>query len=53
MADLAASFKAHFIMSLANACAAALAKHFSVALYTNDPEFNVLKPQIRLVKHPE
>ena len=49
LADLAASFKARFKMSLADACAAALAKKLSAPLYTNDPEFKALKPDISLV----
>jgi len=50
LADLAASFKARFKMSLADACAAALAKQLSAPLYTNDPEFIALKHEIKLVK---
>ena len=50
LADLAVSFKARFKMSLADACAAALAKQLSAPLYTSDPEFNALKPEIKLVK---
>jgi len=50
LADLVAAFKARFEMSLADACAAALAKQLSAPLYTNDPEFNALKPEIKLVK---
>lgn len=49
LADLAASFKARFRMSLADACAAALSKKLSAPLYTNDPEFQALKSEIRLV----
>ena len=48
LADRAAEYKAHFKLSLADACAAALAKQLDAALYTGDPEFGALKAEIRL-----
>ena len=48
LADRAAEYKARFKMSLADACAAALAKQKDAVLYTNDPEFVALKAEIRL-----
>ncbi len=50
LADQAGEFKSRFKMSLADACAAALAKQLEAVLYTNDPEFDVLKGDIRLFK---
>lgn len=48
LADRAAEYKARFKMSLADACAAALAKQEGAVLYTSDPEFMALKAEIRL-----
>lgn len=48
LADQAAEFKARFKMSLADACAAALAKRMDAVLYTSDPELVALKAEIRL-----
>lgn len=48
LADRAADYKARFKMSLADACAAALAKQKDAVLYTSDPEFAALKAEIRL-----
>jgi ribonuclease VapC len=48
VADRAAEYKARFKMSLADACAAALAKQNDAVLYTSDPEFVALKAEIRL-----
>ena len=49
LADLAASFKARFRVSLADAFAAALAKQQEAALVTGDPEFKALEKEIKLV----
>jgi ribonuclease VapC len=48
LADQAAEYKARFRLSLADACAAALAKQLEAALFTGDPEFEVLRSEIRL-----
>ncbi len=48
LADQAADFKARHTMSLADACAAALAKQLDGVLYTSDPEFLPLRDEIRL-----
>ena len=48
LADQAAEYKARHKMSLADACAAALARQTDAALYTGDPEFGALKAEIRL-----
>jgi ribonuclease VapC len=48
LADRAAEYKARFKLSLADACAAALAKQLEAALYTGDPEFGALKGEVRL-----
>lgn len=50
LADQAADIKARLKMSLADACAAALAKQLGAALYTSDPEFDALKGDIRIHK---
>jgi ribonuclease VapC len=50
LADQAADLKARFKMSLADACAAALAKRLGAAHYTSDPEFDALKGDIRISK---
>lgn len=49
LAGLAADFKARFKLSLADACAAALAKHLKAGLYTGDAEFDALSAEIRLL----
>ena len=48
LADLAADFKARHSMSLADACAAALAKLKKAELVTGDPEFKVIEKEIDL-----
>ena len=48
LADLTAEFKSRYSLSLADACAAALARQLDAALYTGDPEFGALKAEIRL-----
>ncbi|MEO7931998.1 MAG: PIN domain-containing protein [Chthoniobacterales bacterium] len=46
LADLAADFKTRFRLSLADACAAALAKEKKGQLVTGDPEFQALEKEI-------
>jgi predicted nucleic acid-binding protein len=48
LADLAADFKAHFKLSLADAFAAALAKEEKAELVTGDPEFKALEKEIKI-----
>ncbi len=48
LADLAAYFKSHYQISLADAFAAALAKKKQVPLMTGDPEFESLKSEIKI-----
>jgi ribonuclease VapC len=48
LADLAADFKARFRLSLADACAAALAKSHKAELVTGDPEFAALEEEIKI-----
>lgn len=48
LADIAADFKAHFKMSLADAFAAALAKEKKAELVTGDPEFKALEQEIKI-----
>ena len=48
LADIAASFKARFKMSLADAFAAALAKEKKAELVTGDPEFKALEKEIKI-----
>jgi uncharacterized protein len=48
LADLAADFKAQYKMSLADACAAALAKKKKAELVTGDPEFKPLEGEIKI-----
>lgn len=48
LANQAAEFKARFKLSLADACAAALAKALCAVLYTDDSEFEALSGEIRL-----
>ena len=48
LADGAAVFKAHFKLSLADACAAALAKSTGTRLVTGDPEFRQLEHVIQI-----
>lgn len=50
LADLAAEFKSRFSLSLADACAAALARHLKAELYTDDIEFDALASEIRLCR---
>lgn len=54
LADLAAEFKAHHKISLADAFAAALAKVKKTELVTGDPEFKALEKEIKIswLKHP-
>ncbi len=49
LADMAADFKAHYKLSLADAFAAALAKEQKAELITGDPEFKALEKEIRIV----
>lgn len=48
LADIAAGFKAHFRLSLADAFAAALAKEIKAELVTGDPEFKALEKEIKI-----
>jgi predicted nucleic acid-binding protein len=48
LADIAADFKAHFKLSLADAFAAALAKEKKAELVTGDPEFKALEKEIKI-----
>ncbi len=48
LADLAADFKARFTLSLADAFAAALAKHKKAELATGDLEFKSLEREIKI-----
>ncbi|MDD4017018.1 MAG: PIN domain-containing protein [Kiritimatiellae bacterium] len=50
LANLAADFKARHKLSLADSCAAALAKRLKAVLYTGDAEFDALVSEIRLRK---
>jgi predicted nucleic acid-binding protein len=47
-AGLAADFKARFSLSLADAFAAALARHKKAELATGDPEFKPLEKEIKI-----
>ena len=46
LADIAADFKARHSISLADACAAALAKEKNADLVTGDPEFKSLEREL-------
>jgi len=48
LADLAADFKSRFKLSLADACAAALAKERKAELVTGDPEFKAVEKEITI-----
>lgn len=48
LADLAADFKSRHRLSLADACAAALAKQTKTMLVTGDPEFEALAKEIKI-----
>ena len=48
LADIAADFKAHFKISLADAFAAALAKEKKAELVTGDAEFEPLEKEIKI-----
>jgi predicted nucleic acid-binding protein len=48
LADIAADFKAHFKISLADAFAAALAKERKAELVTGDPDFKLLGKEISI-----
>jgi len=48
LADLAAGFRAHFRLSLADAFAAALAKSMKAEIVTGDPEFKPLEKEIKI-----
>jgi len=48
LADLAADFKARYTLSLADACAAALAKDRKTELVTGDPELKPLEQEIKI-----
>jgi ribonuclease VapC len=48
LADLAADFKARHSLSLADACAAALAKLKKADIVTGDPEFRALEQEIKI-----
>ena len=48
LADVAAELKAGFPLSLADACAAALAKERKAELVTGDVEFEPLKDRVRI-----
>ena len=48
LADVAADFKSRFSFSLADACAAALAKDKKAELVTGDPEFKALEKEIKI-----
>jgi ribonuclease VapC len=48
LADQAADFKARFKVSLADACAAALAKDKKADLVTGDTEFKALEKEIKI-----
>ena len=50
LADLTAEFKSRYSLSLADACAAALAQQLKAELYTDDDEFDALVPEIRLCR---
>jgi predicted nucleic acid-binding protein len=48
LADIAASFKARYKLSLADACAAALAKERKAEFITGDPECKALGKEIKI-----
>ncbi len=48
LAEAAADFKTRFRLSLADACAAALAKEGTAELVTGDPEFKALEDELKL-----
>jgi ribonuclease VapC len=48
LADLAADFKSRVSFSLADACAAALAKHKNAELVTADSEFRAAEKEIKI-----
>ena len=48
LADLAADFKAHYKISLADAFAAALARERKAELHTGDTEFKPLEKEIKI-----
>ena len=50
LAALTAEFKSRYSLSLADACAAALAQQLKAELYTDDDEFDALVPEIRLCR---
>ena len=49
LAETAGAIKAHKKMSLADCCAAALAKSRKADVYTGDPEFKAVEDDIRIV----
>ncbi len=48
LAEVAADFKTRFRLSLADACAAALAKELRAELVTGDPEFKALEEELKI-----
>ena len=52
LADLAADFKSRVSLSLADACAAALAKEKKAELVTGDAEFKPLEKEIKILWLP-
>ena len=48
LAEAAADFKTRFRLSLADACAAALAKELKAELVTGDPEFKALEEELKI-----
>ncbi len=48
LAEAAADFKTRFRLSLADACAAALAKELRAELVTGDPEFKALEEELKI-----
>ncbi len=52
LADLAAGLKARFKLSLADACAAALARESKAELVTGDPKFKALEKEIKIAWLP-
>lgn len=48
LAEVAADFKTRFRVSVADACAAALAKELRAELVTGDPEFKALEEELKI-----
>jgi ribonuclease VapC len=48
LAEVAADLKTRFRLSLADACAAALAKELRAELVTGDPEFKALEEELKI-----